>query len=90
MGVSAVFTQNQKAAINIEFNYFSNEYKGTQNTPVSYQMMEGLQIGNNYTWSLVMQKKLTKYLDLNINYFGRKSEISRTIHTGTVQLKAYF
>ena len=90
LGVSAVFTQNQKAAINIEFNYFSNEYKGTQNTPVSYQMMEGLQIGNNYTWSLIMQKRLTKYLDLNINYFGRKSDISRTIHTGNMQLKAYF
>jgi len=90
LGVSAVFTQNQKAAINIEFNYFSNQFKGTQNTPVSYQMMEGLQIGNNYTWSLIMQKRLTKYLDLNINYFGRKSDISRTIHTGTVQLKAYF
>ena len=90
LGVSAVFTQNQKAAVNIEFNYFSNQFKGTQNTPVSYQMMEGLQIGNNYTWSLIMQKRLTKYLDLNINYFGRKSDISRTIHTGTIQLKAYF
>jgi hypothetical protein len=27
---------------------------------------------------------------LNVNYFGRKSEISKVIHNGTVQLKAYF
>ena len=89
-GVSFTLTQNQKAAITGEFNYFSNEFSGNPNTPVAYQMMEGLQPGTNLTWSLVAQKKLTKFLDLNLNYFGRKSETSRTIHTGTVQLKAYF
>ena len=89
-GVSFMLTQNQKAAISGEFNYFSNEFSGNSNTPVAYQMMEGLQPGTNFTWSLIAQKKLTKFLDLNLNYFGRKSETSRTIHTGTVQLKAYF
>jgi len=89
-GLSFTLTQNQKAAITGEFNYFSNDFSGNANTPVAYQMMEGLQPGTNFTWSLIAQKKLTKFLDLNINYFGRKSETSRTIHTGTVQLKAYF
>ena len=89
-GMSFTLTQNQKAAITGEFNYFSNDFLGSANTPVAYQMMEGLQPGTNFTWSLIAQKKLTKFLDLNLNYFGRKSETSRTIHTGTVQLKAYF
>tara|TARA_B110000483_G_scaffold31855_1_gene38720 strand:+ start:326 stop:3667 length:3342 start_codon:yes stop_codon:yes gene_type:complete len=89
-GCSFTLTQNQKAAVTGEFNYFSNKFSGNANTPVAYQMMEGLQPGTNFTWSFVAQKKLTKYLDLNLNYFGRKSETSRTIHTGTVQLKAYF
>ena len=90
LGVSAMMTQNQKASVSAEFNYFSNIFQGDANTPVAYQMMEGLQPGTNFTWSLIAQKKLTKYLDLNLNYFGRKSENSRTIHTGTIQLKAYF
>ena len=90
LGVSAMMTQNQKASVSAEFNYFSNSFDGDANTPVAYQMMEGLQPGTNFTWTLIAQKKLTKYLDLNLNYFGRKSENSRTIHTGTVQLKAYF
>ena len=89
-GLSFTLTQSQKAAITGEFNYFSNQFSGNSNTPVAYQMMEGLQPGTNFTWSLIAQKKLTKFLDLNLNYFGRKSETSRTIHTGTVQLKAYF
>ena len=89
-GVSAVWTQNQKAAINVEFNYFSNQFSGNTNTAVAYQMMEGLQPGANFTWTLIAQKKLTKYLDLNLNYFGRKTNSSRAIHSGSVQLKAYF
>ena len=90
LGASATFNQNQSAAITAEFNYFSNTFSGEANSPVAYQMMEGLQPGTNFTWSLIAQKKLTKYLDLNLNYFGRKTQTSRTIHTGTIQLKAYF
>lgn len=89
-GVSFTFSGSQKGAINGEFNYFSNNFTGNPNAPVSYQMLEGLQPGKNFTWSLLAQKKLTKFLDLNLSYFGRKTETSKTIHTGTVQLKAYF
>ena len=89
-GVSFAVTNNQKSAISGEFNYFSNDFQGNTNSPVGYQMMEGLQPGKNFTWSLLAQKKLTKFLDLNLNYFGRKSETSNVIHTGTIQLKAYF
>ncbi len=89
-GLSFTYNNTQKIALTGEVNYFKNEYDGNPNTPVAYQILEGLQPGNNFTWSLLAQKKLTKFLDLNLNYFGRKTETSRTIHTGTVQLKAYF
>ena len=89
-GVSFTLSDSQKAAITGEVNYFSNDFKGNANSPVGYQMMEGLQPGKNFTWSLLAQKKITQFLDLNLNYFGRKTETSKTIHTGTVQLKAYF
>ena len=89
-GVAFSFSNKQKGAINGEFNYFSNAFNGSSNTPVSYQMLEGLQPGKNFTWSLLAQKKLTNFLDLNLSYFGRKTETSKTIHTGSVQLKAYF
>ena len=89
-GASFAINSNQKAAISGEFNLFSNTFEGNQNSPVGYQMLEGLQPGRNLTWSILAQKKITKYLDLNLTYFGRKSETSKTIHTGNVQLKAYF
>jgi hypothetical protein len=89
-GVSFTYNNVEKIALTGEVNFFKNEFVGNPNTPVSYQILEGLQSGGNFTWSLLAQKKLTKFLDLNLNYFGRKTETSKTIHTGTVQLKAYF
>ncbi|MEP5340057.1 MAG: hypothetical protein ABJL44_11885 [Algibacter sp.] len=89
-GTSFTFSNQERGAINGEFNFFSNDFTGDSNTPVSYQMLEGLQNGKNFTWSLLAQKKITKFLDLNLSYFGRKTETSKTIHTGNIQLKAYF
>jgi hypothetical protein len=89
-GTSFTFSNSQKNSVIGEFNFISNTFNGNSNTPVSYQMLEGLQSGKNFTWSLLAQKKLTAFLDLNLSYFGRKTETSKTIHTGTVQLKAYF
>jgi len=89
-GISFTLGNSQNSAMNVEFNYFSNDYIGNPNTPVAYQLLEGLQPGKNFTWSLLAQKKLTKFLDLTLSYFGRKTETSRTIHSGSIQLKAYF
>ena len=90
LGTSFQYSNRQKFSVNANFNWISNVFNGNQNTPVSYQMLEGLQPGNNMTWLLGFQKRLTRFLDLNINYFGRNSESSKTIHSGTVQLRASF
>lgn len=89
-GASFTLGSGAKSAINGIFNYYSNAFDGNPNTPVAYQMLEGLQPGKNFTWSLLAQRKLTKFLDLNLSYFGRKTETSKTIHSGSIQLKAYF
>lgn len=90
LGASFSFNNAQKYSISGEFNYIFNQFEGNPFSPVAYQMLQGLQPEKNYTWTLLAQKKLTEYLDLNLSYFGRKSEGSRTIHTGSVQLRAYF
>jgi hypothetical protein len=89
-GASFTLNNKEKGALNGEFNFLENSFQGSTGTPVAYQMLEGLQPGKNFTWTLLAQKKLTKFLDLNFSYYGRKSETSKTIHTGSFQLKAYF
>ena len=90
LGVSYFYIKKNKSQINTEINLFLNDFKGNQNSPVGYQMLEGLQAGKNYTWSLLYLQKLNSFLNINFSYLGRKSENSNTIHTGSIQLRANF
>lgn len=90
LGFSFAYSNAEKVSINGEFNYINNDFSGNAFTPVAYQMLEGLQPGTNFTWRALLQRRITKYLDANLSYFGRKSETTKTVHTGSVQLRAYF
>lgn len=90
IGFSFNYSNSQKISINGDLNFIENDFKGSAFSPVAYQMLEGLQPGTNFTWTLLLQKQITKYLDLNLSYFGRKSETTSTVHTGSVQLRAFF
>lgn len=90
LGTSFTFNSEKGFSINGEFSMYNNSYEGNALSAVGFQMLEGLQPGKNQTWRLLLQKNLTQFLDLNINYQGRNSETSKTIHTGNVQLRAFF
>lgn len=90
VGLSFSFSGKKGFTSTGEFSLYENDFTGNSLSPVAYQMLEGLQAGQNLTWRLLLQKNLTQYLDLNLNYEGRKSETSKTIHTGSVQLRAFF
>lgn len=89
-GVEYFYISKNKNQISANVNVFLNDFTGDTNTPVAYQMLEGLQAGKNYTWNLLFNRKLNSFLNLNLSYLGRKSENSRAIHTGSVQLRANF
>jgi hypothetical protein len=89
-GTSFSFAGEKKITINGEISSYQNKFKGNEFSPIGFQMLEGLQSGQNVTWKLLLQKNLTKYLDLNINYQGRKSETNQAIHNGNIQLRAFF
>jgi hypothetical protein len=90
LGTSFTYASSKKLTMNGEFSLYENTFDGNALSPVAFQMLEGLQPGQNMTWRLLIQKNLTDYLDININYQGRKSETSQTIHNGNIQLRAYF
>lgn len=90
LGTSFTYAGEKKLTMNGEFSLYENKFTGNELSPVAFQMLEGLQPGENLTWRLLVQKNLTDYLDININYQGRKSETSQAIHTGSIQLRAFF
>ena len=90
LGTSFTYSGKKQFTANGEFSFYNNAFTGNALSAVGFQMLEGLQPGKNQTWRLLVQKNLTQYLDININYQGRKSETSQTIHTGNIQLRAFF
>ena len=89
-GTSFNWNTEKGFSMNGIFTYINNDFSGNASSPVGFQLLEGLQNGKNTTWQLLFQKNITQFLDVSINYNGRKSETSKTIHTGTVQLRAFF
>jgi len=57
---------------------------------VSYEMLEGLQDGNNILWNVGFQVNITEFLQLDLRYEGRSSEGVKVVHTGLMQIKAFF
>lgn len=90
LGTSFSFAGEKKVTINGEFSFYENKFTGNEFSSVGFQMLEGLQAGQNLVWKLLLQKNITSFLDVNLNYQGRKSETGNTVHTGNVQLRAYF
>ncbi|WP_442265005.1 hypothetical protein ACSIGC_11715 [Tenacibaculum sp. ZS6-P6] len=90
VGVNYFYLTKKKNQISADFSMFLNNFKGSANSPVGYQMLEGLQEGRNFTWNALFNQEINSFLNLSLNYFGRKSENSKAIHSGTVQLKAIF
>ncbi|OIV43384.1 hypothetical protein [Flavobacterium johnsoniae] len=90
LGTSFSFAGEKKVTVNGEFSFYENKFNGNEFSSVGFQMLEGLQEGQNLVWKLLLQKNITQFLDVNLNYQGRKSETGATVHTGNVQLRAYF
>jgi hypothetical protein len=89
-GTSFSYASQKDLTFNGEISFYQNKFTGDELSSVGFQMLEGLQKGQNLTWRFVLQKNLTQFLDVNLNYQGRKSEFNQAIHTGNVQLRAYF
>lgn len=90
IGTSFSYAGEKKVTISGEFSFYENKFTGNEFSSVGFQMLEGLQAGQNLVWKLLLQKNITQFLDINLNYQGRKSETGNTIHTGNIQLRAYF
>lgn len=60
------------------------------NTTVAFQILDGLQPGRNFVWELNLRNQFANNVQLNISYNGKKSEDSRIVHVGRMELRAVF
>jgi hypothetical protein len=78
-----------KTAITAKVSHTAIRYQGATNTSVSYLMLEGLQPGKNYIWSLDLTRRIGEYIELSMQYEGRQMGVSKgIIHLGRAQFRA--
>lgn len=90
VGLDLRYNEAKKGSFNLRTNYILISYNGDVNTSLAFEMLEALKTGNNFTWGLSYQRKVAKNLQLNFNYNGRKSEDNNAIHSGGMELRAFF
>ena len=83
-------SKRDKGLLNAELHFVKINYNGQSNSTIGFEMLEGLQTGSNITWKVGFQKNMSKNLQLSVSYNGRKSEENRAIHTGSMQMRAFF
>ena len=79
----------KKTSIRGSFSFINNDFSGNNFSLVGNQMLDGLKPGKNQVWSLFLQQNINSFIILNVNYEGRNSS-DRTIHIGSMQVKASF
>jgi hypothetical protein len=90
LGLEFRLNQPKKGSFLGKFNFIKIDYNATNNSALAFEMLEGLKTGNNFTLGLSYQRKVSKNLQLNFNYNGRKTELNSMIHSGGMELRAFF
>lgn len=84
------YNQTEKGSFTARMDYIRISYNDVENSSIAYEMMNGLNSGDNYTWELVYQRNLNSNIQLSFNYNGRKNNTSNAVHIGGAQIRAFF
>ena len=90
MGSTFKYNQTDKGSLQGELKVLKINYDGNVNSAIGFEMLEALRPGINYTWTIGYQKTVSKNLQITFQYLGRKSENTRIIHTGGMEIRAFF
>jgi hypothetical protein len=76
--------------IRLSFGVVEINYTGNDNSPVAYELLNGLKNGRNSKWNLQIEQRFSNSIQLLVTYDGRKSIDSPIIHIGRVQARYLF
>lgn len=89
-GLELNYNVAQNIALRSELDLVYNDFEGLQNSPAAFEMLQAFRPGRNLGAQVGIQRTLLKNIVISLNYNGRFSENLSAIHTGNVQVKAFF
>jgi len=90
LGVDAKWNLKDRNNIFAKFELVQIAQEGTAGFSAEYELRESLEPGLNAIWQVFSTVYLSKTLELSLTYDGRSSPGTKVLHTGRVQLKAFF
>jgi hypothetical protein len=90
IGLESRVSQVSKRTVTGTIKFVKIGFTGDENSVVSYEILNTLRPGNNATWNLAVQQRLSNGLNISLIYDGRKPNAVRAIHTGRAQVSVLF
>lgn len=79
-----------KSSFSLSIDYAVIQFNGSANSPIGFEILSGLNKGENVIWNMNWQQSVAKNLQLNISYQGRDSKTTKAVHVAGIQLRAVF
>jgi len=89
-GVESTFNKSNKFVLRMTGSVAIIEFDGQANSPLEFAMLEGLKDGFNILWNLQYEQRMANNIQLIVNYEGRKTGESNTVHVFRMQMRATF
>jgi hypothetical protein len=89
-GLEVRYNQVSKGSLLANLNFVNIRFDGVGNSSLTYEMLEGLRTGQNFTWGISYQRNIAKNVQMNLTYNGRKSAQINAVHNGGIQVRAFF
>lgn len=80
----------KKLSLRAQFYYLHANYSGTRGSLAEYTLLQGFGDGDNFSWNLQADYKISTLMQLQFSYNGRKAAGSEPLHTVRMQLQAHF
>jgi hypothetical protein len=90
VGLTATYNLLQKGFISANGGFVATTYNGEASSAVGYEMLQGFEAGNNFTWGVNFKRTLGYGLEFNLLYSGRKLSVGKVIHSGSMELRLLF
>ncbi len=84
------YAKASKGTFDAGASFIRVNFDGSTSTNLGYELLRGLQDGNNATWKLGYQRTLANNIQVVVSYDGRKSEDAPIIHIGRLVARYLF